>query len=704
MDQHNHPNPVSVIKAENGIAVIQIDNPPVNALSHAVRLGLKQAIEQVEVDESIKGAVLHCLGRTFIAGADIKELGKPPKQPYLPDVIAYLDACSKPLVSALHGTALGGGFEVAMGCHYRVALPQARVGLPEVKLGIIPGAGGTQRLPRLIGQEKAADIITSCRQVKMTEALEIGLIDALIDENDLLEGAKSFLIKQFGTGEAPVSISKRPIMETNEESYASLKAKVTKRTRGQISPIKALESIDNAATLSFEEGMAAERAIFLELASSDQAAALRHAFFGERTIAKVPGLENIDPRSVTDVAVIGAGNMGSGIAAAFADAGYSVTVVEMSEAGLEQGKGRVAGIYQGGVKRGKLTQEQAERKIASFSFTTQLADLSRSDLVIEAVFEDMQVKKDLFTNLQSVVGPDCILATNTSYLDINEIASVLEKPENVVGLHFFSPANIMKLLEIVDAEKTAPEVLATALAVGKKLRKIAVIAGVCDGFIGNRIWARNRQLLEFFLEDGAEVEDIDKAMLEFGFPMGPYSVFDLSGLDIAWAQRKRKKTSMKPAERYVEIPDLLCEQGRLGIKAGKGWYDYEDGSRKPQPSSEVAKLVASERVRKGISQRKLSSEEIQKRVLAGMINEGCKILQEKIALRPVDIDMVLLNGYGYPVWRGGPMFAADQLGLADIVRTLKEMEAEYGEGWEVSPVLAACIERGMKLAEWQCTE
>ncbi len=441
-----------------------------------------------------------------------------------------------------------------------------------------------------------------------------------------------------------------------------------------------------------------------ELAASDQAAALRHAFFGERAIAKVPGLEKVEPRAVNKVAVIGAGNMGSGIAAAFADAGYSVTVVEMTEAGLEQGKGRISNIYQGGVKRGKLTQEQADKKVASFTFTTQLSDLAESDLVIEAVFEDMQVKKDLFTNLQAIVGSDCILATNTSYLDINEIASVLEQPENVVGLHFFSPANIMKLLEIVDAEKTAPEVLATALAVGKRLRKIAVIAGVCDGFIGNRIWARNRQLLEFFLEDGASVEEIDKAMLDFGFPMGPYSVFDLSGLDIAWAQRKRKKPSMDPAERYVEIPDLLCEQGRLGIKTGKGWYDYDEGSRKPLPSSEVAELVASERERKGISPRTFSSEDIQKRVLAGMINEGCKILEEKIALRPVDIDMVLLNGYGYPVWRGGPMFAADQAGLSQVIETLKEMEADYGAGWGISPILETCVSQGKKLSEWQRSE
>jgi 3-hydroxyacyl-CoA dehydrogenase len=700
MDQHKALNPVTLLTSQDGLAIIQIDNPPVNALSQPVRQGLMNAVKVIEADETIKGAVLHCLGRTFIAGADIKELGKPPQEPYLPDVITALDACSKPLVAALHGTALGGGFEVALGCHYRVAAPQAKVGLPEVKLGIIPGAGGTQRLPRLVGLEKAADIITSCRQVKMPEALQAGLIDALIEDADLLEGAKAFLLKRIATGEKPISISKRSIPDTNEEAFTALKAKVTKRARAQLSPVKVLESISNAASMSFEEGMKAERAIFLELAASNQAAALRHAFFGERAIAKVPGLEQVEPLDIQKVAVIGAGNMGSGIAAAFCDAGYAVTIVEMTPEGLSAGQSRIEGIYQGGVKRGKLTQAQADAKAASFTYTTQLADLAGVDLVIEAVFEDMQVKKDLFSNLQTIVGENCILATNTSYLDINEIASILDRPENVVGLHFFSPANIMKLLEIVDAEKTAPQILATALAVGKRLRKIAVVAGVCDGFIGNRIWAKNRQLLEFFLEDGASVEEVDKAMLDFGFPMGPFSVFDLSGLDIAWAQRKRKKPLMDPAERYVEIPDRLCESGRLGLKTSQGWYNYVEGSRKPQPSQEGAEVVAAERARKGIAPRSFSKEDIQKRVLAGMINEGCKILEEKIALRPVDIDMVLLNGYGYPIWRGGPMFEADQQGLNDILDILKEMQTDYGKGWEISKSLEAFASEGKKLSQW----
>ncbi|MCT4654442.1 MAG: 3-hydroxyacyl-CoA dehydrogenase NAD-binding domain-containing protein [Cohaesibacter sp.] len=699
MQQDQGQSPISLRKQEGGIAVLLVNNPPVNALSQAVRQGLSDAVTQIESDDDIKGAVLHCEGRTFIAGADIKELGKPPLAPFLPDVIAALDQCSKPLVAALHGTALGGGFEVAMGCHYRVASPSAKVGLPEVRLGIIPGAGGTQRLPRLVGLEKAADIITSCRQVKMEEAAKIGLVDAVL-KGDLLKEACAFLESKLAEGETPLSISKRSVPDWDEEALSALEAKVKKRARGQLSPVKALESVHNSANMPFEEGMKAERAMFLELAASDQAAALRHSFFGERIVAKVPGLEDVKARSVENVAIIGAGTMGSGIAVAFADAGYQLTVLEMSREGLERGRDRIAGIYQGAVKRGKMSQEQADAKVASFTFTTDMSDLNNADLVVEAVFEDMQVKKDLLTNLEAVVSQDCILATNTSYLDIDEMASVLKRPDNVIGLHFFSPANIMKLLEIVNTDKTAQDVLATAVAVGKRLRKIAVVAGVCDGFIGNRIWAKNRQLLEFFLEDGASVEEVDKAMLEFGFPMGPYAVFDLSGLDIAWAQRKRKKPLMDAAERYVDIPDRLCEMDRLGLKAGKGWYRYEEGSRKPQPDEEVAKVIAEERERKQCKDLHLTTADIQDRVLAGMINEGFKILQEGIALRPVDIDMVLLNGYGYPVWRGGPMHEADRIGLDRIVAILQDMQSQYGKGWEIAPALKDYAGQGKKVADW----
>ncbi|WP_350336112.1 3-hydroxyacyl-CoA dehydrogenase NAD-binding domain-containing protein [Coralliovum pocilloporae] len=685
-------SPVSIL-VDGPLAIIRVDNPPVNALSQTVRQGLQDAVHQVEQDATVKGCVLICAGRTFIAGADIREFGKGPLEPPLPDVINAIEQSNKPWLAAIHGTALGGGFELALGCHYRVMSADAEIGLPEVALGIIPGAGGTQRLPRLTGVAKAVELVTSGRRITASEAENLGICD-LVAVDGLEEAAKAFLTERLKGDRAHAKTSERPVEGLSDEDAATALAAIGKKARGQVSPVKAAESVLNSQAMTFPDGLSAERAIFMELVQSDQAKALRHAFFGQRAAGKVSEIEGISPRPVSSVAVIGAGTMGAGITVAFERAGFAVTLIEQTAEALSAGVERVSGLYRALIVRGKITEEDAGDALASILRSTSLDAASEADLIVEAVFEDMAVKSDLFRRLDGVAKPGAILATNTSYLDLNALSAETARPQDCLGLHFFSPAHVMKLLEVIRGAETAPDVLAAGLGIAKRLGKTGVVAGVCDGFIGNRIWSTCRKQLECLLEDHVMPEDVDAAMTRFGFPMGPFAVYDLSGLDIAWAQRKRLAASRNPQERYVSIPDRLCEAGRLGQKAGRGYYRYEAGDRRPQTDPDVLAIIVEEREAQGISPEPLEAGEIQQRVRAVMVNEGARILEEGIATRPVEIDMVMIHGYGYPAWRGGPMHEADQIGLDRILEDVKAVCRTGGFGWQPSELLVELVRSG----------
>lgn len=635
------------------VGVIMIDNPPVNAASHAVRAGLMAALAEANADAQVQAIVLACAGRTFVAGADVKEFGQPPREPLLTEVVNAIEASHKPVVAAVHGTALGGGFELALGAHARIASTDAQFGLPEVKLGIIPGAGGTQRLPRLVGVAAAMEIAASGRRVGAAEAVKLGAVDR-IAKGDLIEDAKTFARELIGgplrrTGELAV-----PAFDADAAQKQI--AAIEKKARGQVSPGRAARMVLRAGSVSLQEGLAEERAAFRELVSSDQSAALRYVFAAERQAAKVAGIEGVEPRPVRTVGVVGAGLMGAGIAVSFADAGFSVVVVERDMAALEAGKARIRDIYQRVVKSGRISEAAMNERLSRLSCFDERKALADCDLVIEAVFDDLQVKQELFASLSGIVRPDTILATNTSYLDVDVIAEVVQEPERLIGLHFFSPANVMRLVEVVRTAKIAPDVLATGLAVVKKLGKLGVVSGVCEGFIGNRIFTAYRRECDFMLEDGALPQGIDAALEGYGFPMGLYAVNDLAGLDISWARRKRNAATRDPSERYVVIADRLCEAGRFGRKSGKGYYSYESGEKAVDP--EVTALIEAASRDAGIERRSFSSSEIVERVMAAIAAEGRKILSEGIALRGSDIDLVLINGYGYPAWRGGPMFQA----------------------------------------------
>ncbi|MEK0084860.1 3-hydroxyacyl-CoA dehydrogenase NAD-binding domain-containing protein [Benzoatithermus flavus] len=685
------------LEQDGDIAIVRVDNPPVNALSAAVRTGLLEAVRTIEGNGRIEGAVLLCAGRTFMAGADVREFGKELPGPDLPTVVQAIASSPKPWLAAIHGTALGGGLEVALGCHWRVAAPDARLGLPEVKLGLIPGAGGTQLLPRIVGLERALDLVASGRQIEAAEARELDLVDALI-EGDLREGAIAFLRERLAAGAIPPRAAERPVPPFDQTAVAKLAAGIRRRARGLEAPVQAAESVLAAATLPLAEGLACERATFLRLRESAQAKALRHLFFAEREAAKVPGLEAVVPREIRHVGVIGAGTMGTGIAIAFLDAGYPVTIVETSAEALARGRARIEEAYQGLVKRGRLGQAEAAARLARLEGTSEPEALAAADLVVEAVFEDMAVKSALFAHLGRILRPGAVIATNTSYLDVAALARASSRPRDFLGLHFFAPANVMRLLEVVRTDKVAPEVLATGLAVARKLGKIAVVAGNGDGFIGNRIWAFYRRQLEYLLEDGADPYTIDAAMTAYGFPMGPFAVFDLSGLDIALAQRKRRAATRPAGERYVRIPDILCELGRLGRKTGAGWYRYTDGRAEPDPA--VLEVIAAERTRRGTPQQSFTAEAIQAHARAAMVNEAARVLAEGIALRPSDIDVVLVHGYGFPSWRGGPLFEADTIGLDRVLADVVAMAAVGGVGSEPAPLLVELARRGSTFGAW----
>jgi 3-hydroxyacyl-CoA dehydrogenase len=669
------PGPVSSHR-DGAIAVITVDNPPVNALRHDVRAGLMDAFTSARDNASIEAIVITCAGRTFIAGADITEFGKPRQPPSLIDLIDALDAMPKATIAAMHGTPLGGGLELALGCHFRLAAPGTRLGLPEIKLGLLPGAGGTQRLPRLVGVDKALGMILSGDPIPAKDALAAGLIDEII-EGDLNKGAIEFARR--------VVAEKRPrrrVRDFDEKlapqradpaSYDAIVAKHVKRGRNLAAPAAAIEAVRGSFALPIEEGLKRELAAFMALLTNDQSKAQRHVFFAEREAAKVPDLPaGTKPREVIRAGVIGAGTMGGGIAMCFANAGIPVTIVEENQAALTRGLDTIAKNYRTSVQRGGLRQEDMDRRMALMQGVTSLDALADADMVIEAVFEEMDLKKKVFGSLDRIAKRGAVLATNTSYLDVNAIAQITQRPQEVLGTHFFSPANVMRLLEIVRGKATAADVLATAMAVGRRIGKVPVVVGVCHGFVGNRMLSPRSVQAERLLLEGALPQDVDGASVEFGFPMGPFAMSDLAGLDVGW--RIRRAMGMR-----AEIADALSEAGRFGQKTGRGFYIYQAGSRTPTPDPEVEAMIVAASTRLGIKRRRIDKKEIVERLVFPMINEGARILDEGIALRPGDIDVIWVYGYGWPVWRGGPMYYADQIGLAYVRDQLAGYAARSGD-------------------------
>nr|WP_065332885.1 3-hydroxyacyl-CoA dehydrogenase NAD-binding domain-containing protein [Tritonibacter mobilis] len=690
-------NPV-LMEVVDDIAVIAIANPPVNALSHAVRSGLDAAFAEIARRDDVKAVVIYGTDRTFIAGADIREFGKPPQEPFLPDLINRIEACTVPVVAALHGTALGGGLEVALGAHYRVAVPNARFGLPEVTLGILPGAGGTQRLPRLAGVEFALEAITSGRQISADEALKTGVIDRISDTSDVREMGLTYARELVASGATPRRTSELSPAPVAAEVFDAARTRLAKKARGQLAPQNCIKAVEGATRLSFAEGLANERALFQELMESDQRAALIHAFFAERQVAKVPEIKDVAPRAIDQIGVIGGGTMGAGIAVSALLAGLQVTLIERDADAVARAEANVSKTLQGSVKRGKLSQEKYDAIMdGTFRASDDYATLAEADVVIEAVFESMEVKKDVFTKLDAICKPGAVLASNTSYLDVNEIAAMTSRPEDVIGLHFFSPAHVMRLLEIVVADKTAPEVTATGFALAKRLKKVAVRAGVCDGFIGNRILSHYRKAGDGAVLAGASPFEVDRALVNFGLAMGPYAVSDLAGLDIGWATRKRLAPTRDPREVYAEFADRLCEAGHFGRKTGKGFYVY--GEEGQVPNGEVLEHIATERAAKGIAAREISEQEIVDRYMAAMVNEAARVVEEGIALRPLDVDVTLLNGYGFPRWRGGPMQYADTVGLDKILADIERFAQEDDFLWQPASLLKRLVAEGKTFAD-----
>jgi 3-hydroxyacyl-CoA dehydrogenase len=663
------------MRVEGGIAVIAIDNPPVNALKYEVRLGLLEFISRGSSDSAVAAVVLTCAGRTFVAGADITEFGKPPREPMLAAVIEAIEASPKPVIAAMHGTPLGGGLELALGCHFRIAAPDSRLGLPEIKLGIIPGAGGTQRLPRLVGIDKAMAMILSGDPIPAREAVAAGLIDEIV-EGDLVAGAVAFARHVVAEKRALVLARDREdrlaSARGDHEKFDTAAADRIRRARGQSAPLAAVEALRAALTLPIAEGLRLERARFLELVAGDQSKAMRHIFFAEREAAKVPDIASIKPTDVTRAAVIGAGTMGGGIAMCFANAGIPVTLVDISADALARGLDTVGANYRSTAARGGLTADEMEGRLRRIAGTTDLAAVADADIVIEAVFEDMGVKRKVFAELDRAGKGTTVLASNTSYLDIDALARGTSRPQAVVGMHFFSPANVMRLIEIVRGAMTAPQTLATAIAVARKLGKIPAVVGVCHGFVGNRMLRLRSVEAERLLLEGALPQDIDAALVGFGFPMGPFAMADMAGLDVGWRMRKAQGPS-------APIADQLCERGRYGQKTGRGFYLYEAGSRAPRPDPDVEHLIVEAAAQRGVARRVIDAQEIIERALYPMINEGARILAEGIARRPGDIDVIWVHGYGFPAYRGGPMHYADSVGVAQICQALIAFAERTGD-------------------------
>ncbi len=671
------------------VAVLTVDNPPVNVLSPGVPEGILKGLERGTSDEEVKAFVLIGAGRSFIAGADIKTFTLPRDQvPDIPNLVAGVASTPKPIIAALHGSALGGGLEVALGCHYRVAAPSTRLGFPEVKLGLLPGAGGTQRLPRLIDAQKALELITTGNPIEAEEAQGLGLVDKLVHD-DLLEAALVYAEEVIRGGATLRHISEmEPKLNAPFDAFfTEARKQVTKKARGLEAPLRCVDALQAAVTLPFEEGLKRERELFMEALESDQSKALRHIFFAEREAAKVPGLKEVTPKEVRQAAVIGAGTMGGGIAMNFANAGVKVKVLETSSENLERGLSTVRKNYRRTVEKGRLSQEEMDERLDLIEGVLNYDVLDDADLIIEAVFEDMDVKKEVFGKLEAVASQDAVLATNTSTLDVNELAASTSHPDKVLGTHFFSPANVMKLLEVVRADETSDEALATALSLAKKMRKVPVVVGVCDGFVGNRMIHKYTREANFLVEEGALPQQVDGVMKDFGMAMGPFAMGDLAGLDVGYRIRQRQAETRDPNERYSEVSDKVHNLGRLGQKTGAGFYHYEEGSRQPIPDPEIEDLIVQHSKDIGIERRDISDEEILKRLMYGLVNEGAKILEEGIAQRASDIDVIYVYGYGFPAHRGGPMFYAEQVGLEEVYKDIQHFHEVHGKLWEPAPLL-----------------
>ncbi|XHO84583.1 3-hydroxyacyl-CoA dehydrogenase NAD-binding domain-containing protein (plasmid) [Azospirillum sp. A29] len=676
------------LERDGGVAVIVIDNPPVNAGSTAVRRGLLDAVATVAADPDLEAAVLIGAGKTFIAGSDLREFGQPLEEPQLPAVIAAIEACAKPVVAALHGAALGGGFELALGCDARVAASGTRVGLPEVTLGMIPGAGGTQRLPRLVGASTAIGLICEGRRVSAADALALGLVDAVVEgavaEGDGAQSLRALAIAHArGLAGAKNRVADRGVPAERAERIEAAASAALRAGRGRPPVVEAIRAVRAAAERPLDEALAEERAVFQRLRLETEAFARRHLFFAERDSARLPELEGVAARRLERIGVIGAGTMGTGIVIAALDSGLPVTLLERDAQALECGMARLRDHYARRVDGGKMSAGEAGKRLAALDPTTSMVALATADLVIEAVFEDLTVKQDLFRRLDAVLAPGTVLASNTSYLDLDAIAAATVRPQDVVGLHFFSPANVMRLLEVVRGAKTAPDVLATGIALAKRLGKLPVVAGNAFGFIGNRIYAAYRRQCEFLIEEGSLPADVDAALERFGFAMGPFAVADLSGLDIAWRMRRQQAATRDPAARYVEIPDRLCEAGRFGRKTGAGYYRYPSGAKRGEPDPEVTALIEAASAAKGIARAAVSDEEIVTRVLLTMVNEAACLLSEGVAARASDIDLVLVNGYGFPAWEGGPLFWAGRQDPAWLAAGLARLGDLSGPGFRL---------------------
>jgi 3-hydroxyacyl-CoA dehydrogenase len=670
------------------VLVVASNNPPVNALGHAVREGLVEAIAEADGDEAVKAVVIICRGQTFFAGADITEFGKPMQMPMLPQVVDIIENCTKPVVAAVHGTAFGGGLEVALASHYRVAVPSAKLGVPEVKLGLLPGAGGTQRLPRVAGVRKALEMAATGNPIGAKEAHDVGLVDRLI-EGELEPHAVAFAEEVKDARPLPKSSGRQDkLADVDPGVFDEFRKENARKFKGFEAPEKNIQAIEAAVAKPYTEGVQDERRLFMELMSGTQAKAQQYFFFAERQAAKIDGLpEGTTPRDVRKVGVIGAGTMGGGISMNFLSAGIPVTIVEMQQEALDRGTGVMRKNYEASAAKGRITAEQAQGAMGLLTPTLSLDDLADCDLIIEAVFENMDVKKEVFGKLDRIAKPGAILASNTSYLSIDEIAASTSRPGDVLGLHFFSPANVMKLLEVVRGAKTAPDVLVTAMQLAKRIRKVAVVAGVCYGFIGNRMLMPRQVQANRLLLEGATPEQIDRVHVEFGMPMGPFQMADLAGVDIGWH---------RDPTRIENVRDALCAADRWGQKKGAGFYDYDE-KRRPSPSPVVAKIIDDFRAKEGVEPRPISDQEIIERTLYTMVNEGSKILEEGMAQRASDIDVVWVYGYGWPVWRGGPMFWADTEGLGKIVEGLKRQLHRLGADFSLSEQLVRKAEAGEKL-------
>jgi 3-hydroxyacyl-CoA dehydrogenase len=683
-------------QVKGNIAVITLNNPPVNGLGHASRTAVVEGMQQALQDEAITAIVITGAGKAFSGGADIKEFNssKAFAEPSLQTVINVIENASKPVIAAIHSVCMGGGLELALACHYRVATAGAQIALPEVKLGILPGAGGTQRLPRVLGLEMALNMIVSGTPVASEKLAKTALFDQML-EGELMQGALDFANMVAATRPLP-RVRDIKIDYPNHEAFLQFSRNTVGAMAGPFpAPLKCVEAVAAAVTMKFDDGIQLERQLFLELVQSTESKALRHAFFGERAAGKIPDVPEDTPlRTIKSVAVVGAGTMGGGIAMNFANAGIPVQILEMKQEALDKGLATIRKNYENTLKKGKLTQEKFEQRLTLITGTLSYQEIAQSDLVIEAVFEEMGVKQQVFKKLDEVMKPGAILASNTSTLDVDMIASFTQRPQDVIGMHFFSPANVMKLLEIVRGKATAKDVLATVMALSKKIKKTGVVSGVCDGFIGNRMIEQYSRQAGFLLEEGCTPEQVDKAVEKLGFAMGPFRMGDLAGNDIGWAIRKRRYVD-KPLVTYSKTADLLCELGRYGQKTGAGWYDYKPGDRKAYPSQIVNDMIVQHSADLGIARRVISDQEITERLIFSLVNEGAHILEEGIAMRASDIDMVYLSGYGFPLHRGGPMFYADTLGLPNVIMAMDQYaKGRHGDAWKVAALMNTLAKEG----------